>query len=57
MTDPTVPDVAKQVVDLASATNIAWVLLCGFLVMFMQAGFALVETGLCGRRTSRTRWR
>ena len=24
-----------------------WVLLCGFLVMFMQAGFAMVETGLC----------
>jgi Amt family ammonium transporter len=25
--------------------NLAWVLLGGFLVMFMQAGFALVETG------------
>ena len=25
--------------------NISWLLLCGFLVMFMQAGFALVETG------------
>ena len=22
-----------------------WMLLCGFLVFFMQAGFALVETG------------
>ncbi len=21
--------------------------MCGFLVMFMQAGFAIVETGLC----------
>jgi Amt family ammonium transporter len=28
-----------------TAVNIAWVLLCGFLVMFMQAGFAMVETG------------
>lgn len=29
------------------AVNFAWTLVCGFLVMFMQAGFALVETGLC----------
>jgi Amt family ammonium transporter len=27
------------------AINIAWLLLTGFLVLFMQAGFALVETG------------
>ncbi len=27
--------------------NMVWVLLTGFMVMFMQAGFALVETGLC----------
>ena len=27
--------------------NTAWTLVAGFLVMFMQAGFALVETGLC----------
>ena len=26
-------------------TNMMWLLLCGFMVMFMQAGFALVETG------------
>lgn len=25
--------------------NMTWLLLCGFLVMFMQTGFALVETG------------
>lgn len=25
--------------------NLAWVLVCGFLVMFMQAGFAFVEAG------------
>ncbi len=25
--------------------NLAWVLLCSFLVMFMQLGFAMVETG------------
>src|SRR3989454_5428446 len=27
--------------------NFVWTLVTGFLVMFMQAGFALVETGLC----------
>lgn len=27
------------------AINTVWVLVCGFLVMFMQAGFALAETG------------
>ncbi len=27
--------------------NYMWVLICGFLVMFMQAGFMFVETGLC----------
>jgi Amt family ammonium transporter len=29
-----------------TALNIVWTLVTGFLVMFMQAGFALVETGL-----------
>ena len=27
------------------AINIMWTLIAGFLVMFMQAGFAMVETG------------
>jgi len=27
--------------------NMMWLLVTGFLVMFMQAGFALVETGFC----------
>jgi Amt family ammonium transporter len=27
--------------------NFVWVLITGYLVMFMQAGFALVETGFC----------
>ncbi|MBO0797463.1 MAG: ammonium transporter [Blastocatellia bacterium] len=29
------------------AINIVWTLITGFLVMFMQAGFAMVETGFC----------
>ncbi len=31
--------------ELATAINIMWMLIAGFLVFFMQAGFALVETG------------
>lgn len=33
------------VADVTTALNIFWMLLAGFLVFFMQAGFALVETG------------
>src|SRR4030081_3832870 len=29
------------------SVNFVWTLVAGFLVMFMQAGFALVETGPC----------
>src|SRR5690242_19867264 len=32
--------------ELTVSVNIVWTLVTGFLVMFMQAGFALVETGL-----------
>ncbi len=32
--------------------NFMWTLITGFLVMFMQAGFALVETGLCRAKNS-----
>ena len=31
---------------ISIATNFVWTLITGFLVMFMQAGFAIVETGL-----------
>jgi Amt family ammonium transporter len=31
--------------QFTQALNLAWVLLCGFLVMFMQVGFAMFETG------------
>jgi ammonium transporter, Amt family len=37
---------AKDIKLLKMAINIFWTLVTGFLVMFMQAGFALVETGL-----------
>ena len=40
-------DLANQVGQNKIAINFVWTLVCGFLVMFMQAGFAVVETGLC----------
>ena len=32
---------------LAVAINFSWLLITGFLVLFMQVGFAMVETGFC----------
>ena len=43
----TLPDVANQVGQNKIAINFIWTLVTGFLVMFMQAGFAMVEAGLC----------
>ena len=43
----TLADVVNQVGQNRIAINFVWTLMTGFLVMFMQAGFALVETGLC----------
>ena len=40
-------DVANQVGQNKIAINFTWTLITGFLVMFMQAGFAMVEAGLC----------
>jgi Amt family ammonium transporter len=57
--DPSLADLTQQIAelktgaaDLATAANIVWTLVTGFLVMFMQAGFALVETGLCRRKNA-----
>ena len=42
---PTLAGVASAANDVTTAVNIMWMLIGGFLVFFMQAGFALVETG------------
>jgi Amt family ammonium transporter len=42
----TMADVVNNVGQSLIASNFIWTLVTGFLVMFMQAGFALVETGL-----------
>jgi ammonium transporter, Amt family len=43
----TAGDALNQVGQNKIAINFMWTLITGFLVMFMQAGFAAVETGLC----------
>jgi Amt family ammonium transporter len=42
----TVSDLANQVGQNKIAINFVWTLITGYLVMFMQLGFALLETGL-----------
>ncbi|MHA3772119.1 ammonium transporter [Verrucomicrobiota bacterium sgz303538] len=47
---PPAPDAAamlKAQSDLRVGVDTVWVLVCGFLVFWMNAGFALVESGLC----------
>ncbi|MGC2064481.1 MAG: ammonium transporter [Thermodesulfovibrionales bacterium] len=44
-TEPFAVKVADAVGKNRIAINIVWTLVCGFLVMFMQAGFAMAETG------------
>ncbi|WP_376790720.1 ammonium transporter [Thermoflexus sp.] len=39
------PDPTEKIDDAIVSLNVMWTLLAGFLVFFMQAGFALVETG------------
>ena len=42
---PTIQELANTVGHNKVAINMVWTLITGFLVMFMQAGFAMVETG------------
>ena len=43
--NPTLAEVAAQVGKNKISINFVWVLITGFMVFFMQAGFALVEAG------------
>jgi Amt family ammonium transporter len=45
--EPFAYNLALLVDENRLAINFVWTLVTGYLVMFMQAGFALVETGLC----------
>ncbi len=46
-TNATITKVLDTIGQNTIATNVMWMLLTGFMVMFMQAGFAMVETGFC----------
>src|SRR5436305_3959255 len=47
LNEPFVYNLALLVDENRLGINFVWTLVTGYLVMFMQAGFALVETGLC----------
>jgi Amt family ammonium transporter len=44
---PTAESVQEGVTAFGQQTNLLWIVLGAVLVVFMQAGFALVETGFC----------
>ncbi len=45
-------DLYDRIVHNEYSINFVWVMVTGFLVMFMQAGFMMVETGLCRAKNS-----
>jgi Amt family ammonium transporter len=56
---PAAPDLAAQVADLAGkavsskvAVDTLWVLITAMLVFWMNAGFALVESGMCRQKNA-----
>jgi ammonium transporter, Amt family len=50
--EPFAYSLATMVNETRLGVNFAWTLVAGFLVMFMQLGFALVETGYCRRKNA-----
>lgn len=50
MPEASIAELTQQLADTQAAINIMWTVLAGCLVMFMQAGFAMVETGLTRAR-------
>ena len=44
---PTMEQLNSTVTTVAQRTNLLWIIIGAALVIFMQAGFALVETGFC----------
>ena len=47
-----IQDVYDRMAHNLYSINFVWALVTGFLVMFMQAGFMMVETGLCRAKNS-----
>lgn len=50
--EPFAYNLAAYVNQNRLAVNFVWVLVAGYLVMFMQAGFAMVETGFCRAKSA-----
>jgi Amt family ammonium transporter len=50
--EPLVTKLADAVGHLRLATNFSWTLLTGYLVLFMQAGFALLTCGLVRKKNA-----
>jgi len=50
--EPTIKDLQAAIDSKAIDLDTVWVLITGFLVMWMQAGFAMVETGLTRAKNS-----
>ena len=48
-----IPDLYDRIAHNLFSINMVWTLIAGFLVMFMQAGFAMVEAGLCRAKNAR----
>ena len=48
----TTSDLYDRIAHNLFSINMVWAMVAGFLVMFMQTGFAMVETGLCRAKNS-----
>jgi Amt family ammonium transporter len=48
----TIDDVQKSVVALDATLDTLWVAIASFLIFFMNAGFALLESGFCRRKNA-----
>jgi len=49
---PTIDEVQKSVTALDAALDTLWVVIAALLVFFMNAGFALLESGFCRRKNA-----
>ncbi|MBW4442413.1 MAG: ammonium transporter [Plectolyngbya sp. WJT66-NPBG17] len=51
-TPPTVESVATATAELKIGIDTMWVMIAGFLVFFMNAGFCMLETGMCRQKNA-----
>jgi len=51
---PTMADLTQQIADQKMIMDTVWTMVAGFLVFFMNAGFALLEAGLCRAKNAST---